>query len=149
MLNKLISVYYAIKSRLKPITISQEDIIYWIRNLNWQYQQGINFPPFFNLVEQEHLIQRFQKLNSALNYFSIIFFYPIPYAFYYQPLKRYAAGIGINKIYNFTNFIAVAKYSLWKSEIYPYFEHEVLHAYGLLKYDHSNWNDYKHLAKYL
>jgi hypothetical protein len=42
-------------------------------------------------------------------------------------------GINVHKICNY----------------YPYVEHEVLHTMGLLADDHSNWNDYKEIAKYL
>lgn len=145
--NRISSVYYAILSRVRVIEISFQDLYFKSSNNNI-FTQIPNYPIFVenSFSETDRVINLINKLNITLSIPLYIFL--VPYSFYSTNLKRFVSGVGTHKFNGCKNLVAVAKYSFWKPELYPYLEHEILHAVGILKYDHSNSKRFKEYIKY-
>ncbi len=152
MFIRFISIFKAILSRIYKIHINNNFISNILASTQW-----VDYTLPRNIIIKipkhcEHsynIAYRIYKTITLVKVANIngIYFYPMPYSFYYEEFNRFLAGLA------FCNFedkrvILGAKYSIFKPEIYPYIEHEVLHAIGLLKSDHSNWETYKNIAKY-
>lgn len=77
-----------------------------------------------------------------------LFIIPVrkPFNVKFPFLTGFKSGIGGYNLLG--QFVVVSQYSFLKNEYFPYLEHELLHAFGLLKFDHSNWDTYKSVAKY-
>lgn len=144
------TIWYAVLSRLKPIIIDIGDLIQRVKDGTQNYYLCANGSVFLydfgdDCVEiSARAIEVLKKLNVNNVVIHII---AQPYVFWYMNLGRYLAGVGVHNYQNL-NICAVAKYSFLKKEIYPYLEHEIAHAVGLLKYDHSNINDFIQIIKY-
>ncbi len=153
------TIWYAIKSRIIPLHYDLNKVYAIISEilrtdtlkvLHIHHKYYIyTYPPDLSREEKYNIYDRAIKLWKQLEiHSSTIFIITTPYSIYYQGkrLKGFYSGVGGNT--HFGKFVIVAKYSFLKKEIYPYLEHEILHAEGLLLPDHSNFDEYKHLAKY-
>jgi hypothetical protein len=140
---RLLSIFYALKSMLKKVMVTREFIQRVLGDNKWTVNFSVMLPEWFDDIYD--IVKRVNRVFERVGKRQILYFWPMPYSFYTDILNKWVAGLGLVN----PPIILVAKYSFWKNEYYPYVEHEVLHTMGLLADDHSNWNDYKEIAKYL
>lgn len=142
------TIWYAIISRLQPLFIDVNDLIRRIKDGTDNYCLYNNNNAFYLYDFDIDVKQRIQSALNNLNVKNVtLHIISMPYSFYYIHLKRFVSGVGIYN-YQQLNICAVSKYSFLKKEYYPYLEHEIAHATGLLKYDHSNLNEFIKIIKY-